>query len=92
MITRAKAAEIAARLRGLAHEVEAAFDHGEDAQVAMERSCQSKRRYKSAEGAGQAAVSAQARGESGLRVYQCPFCQSFHLTKGDLAGFAERHG
>jgi hypothetical protein len=56
------------------------------------KSCQSKRSYKTPEAAGNAAASAKEKSGDTLRVYGCPLCQGFHLTKGDLEEFARRAG
>jgi hypothetical protein len=61
--------------------------NGIDARAAMERSCQGKRAYATAERAGAAA---ESRNVPGLRVYECPFCRQFHLTSRTLDAFAAR--
>jgi len=86
--------DIAGKLRLQATELELQAEEmeenvGKDALEAMERSCQGKRRYATAEGAGQAAAD---RGVPNLRVYQCAFCHDFHLSKTLLKDFADRNG
>lgn len=77
-------------LRSRAVQLEAEADiqdaHGLDGLEAMRKSCLSKRRYATPERAGQAAA---ARKESHLRVYPCPFCRGFHLTRQAIEAFAE---
>jgi len=55
-----------------------------DQTTAMERSCLGKRAYPTPERAGQAAA---GRGVDGLRIYQCSFCNQYHLTSRTLAAF-----
>lgn len=44
--------------------------------------CFKKKRYRSVEAAGQAAEAAHQKGsEDNLRIYICPACDGFHLTK-----------
>lgn len=52
---------------------------------AVERMCRSKKAYTTADAAGNAAAN---RGVPGLRIYQCPLCQAFHLTSRALDAFA----
>lgn len=54
------------------------------------RSCQSKRSYKTPEAAGNAAASAKEKSGDTLRVYGCPLCQGFHLTKQGIDDFSRR--
>jgi hypothetical protein len=86
--------DIAGKLRLSATELEIQAEEieestGKDALAVMERSCQGKRAYATAEGAGQAAAD---RGVPNLRVYKCTFCQEYHLSKSALGQFAERNG
>lgn len=64
------------------------FDHD-----AMEeeraRSCTGKKRYRTEKGAGTAAGAATDERGVKLRTYRCVFCDGWHLTKLDLAGFAQ---
>lgn len=61
---------------------------GPDLEDVQQRSCKSKARYKTAQGAGEAARVFTARRGDKLRVYPCQFCQGFHLTKETLEQFA----
>ena len=87
--------DIAGRLRQLANDLddlaeEQESDLGRRALEVMDRSCQQKRSYTTAEAAGQAAADRVAAGEQhDLRVYQCFFCKGFHLTKRKLEEFQQ---
>jgi hypothetical protein len=59
----------------------------------IERSCAMKTRYRSPEAAGRAAQTAyNERGVTGLRVYPCPICSGFHLTKESLETYISGRG
>lgn len=91
-----KLRDIAGKVRQIANDIddlaeEHDGDAGAQALEAMRRSCQTKRAYSSAEAAGQAAADRKRDGaEEDLRVYQCPFCKEFHLTKSKLEDFQQR--
>ena len=52
--------------------------------------CAGKKRYRTVEAAGASAAMAKERRGVSLRVYQCPACQAFHLTKDSIKDFATR--
>lgn len=84
--------EVAAALRLQARELQVeAFKFDPEAEREERiRSCQGKKKYRSAEAAGQAASSIGERRDVNLRIYSCGFCDGFHFTKSDLAQYATR--
>lgn len=81
-----------AALKAIRERVTAVLMRAGDGQDFLVQSCQSKRRYKTIEGAGAAAAAAKAKSGDALRIYPCGLCAGFHLTKGDLEEFARRAG
>lgn len=58
-------------------------------QEMLYRACIGKKGYRSPEAAGQGAAKAKASGSTDeLRIYACPFCGSYHLTKSSLESIA----
>jgi hypothetical protein len=53
--------------------------------------CIKKKAYYTAKAAGDAANSAKLNGSNDiLRIYECPYCQKFHLTKMTSEEFINR--
>jgi hypothetical protein len=81
-----------AAIDSLRQKFTAALMRADDGREFLVKSCQSKRSYKTPEAAGNAAASAKEKSGDTLRVYGCPMCRGFHLTKGDLEDFVRRAG
>lgn len=88
-----KLRDIAGKLHQIANDIYDVAEGEEDSRAQealriMERSCQSKRSYDTAEAAGQAA---KDREVEGLRIYKCTFCEGYHLTKLKMETFQQNH-
>lgn len=82
-----EAAEMRRRAKALK---DRGMDYDHDAmEEERARSCTGKKRYRTEKGAGTAAGAATAERDVKLRTYRCVFCDGWHLTKLDLAGFAQ---
>lgn len=69
--------------------MKALFRTGPDTKEILYRACIGKKGYKSPEHAGQGASRVKASGSTDeLRIYSCPFCGCYHLTKTTLEQIA----
>jgi hypothetical protein len=86
----AEATRFAQRARVLRRQIRA-MPADTDPEQDFQRSCASKKAYQTPADAGNAAAARVRKGgPKDMRIYQCAFCQMYHLTKTELANFAQR--